>query len=66
MRACNLPQIYNYSRSVRLPTPNAQLAEFPLMIFINTTNNYIGMEGGGWWEAMKWWVTAEYNNFKVT
>ena len=42
---------------------NAWLAEFPTILdsfFINTTGTYIGVEGGGWWGATKWQVTANY------
>ena len=46
---------------------SAQLAGFPAILdrsFINTTSSYIGVEGGRWRGATKWWVTAELCNFQ--
>ena len=57
MQASNLLWIYNYLTAIRLPTHNAQLAEFPTILdyfFINTTSNYIGVEGEGWSTTLRW------------
>ena len=40
---------------------NGKLVEMPTILdsllhkVVNSTSIPIGVEGGGWWEAMKWW-----------
>ena len=66
LHAYNSLQIYSYLLAIGCPLRNPQLADFPTVLdcfFINTTSTDIEVEGGRWWLATKWQVTAKLSNF---
>ena len=66
LHAYNSLQIYSYLIAIRLPTAQSTASWFShhfRLFFINTTSTSIGVEGGGWWVATKWRVTAKLSNF---